>query len=82
MGPDEAAALIGRLRGGGMLDGVRGRPAADRQALAAAVSRLSVMVAALGDVIAGLDVNPLLVHDQGVTAVDALVVTGDPVEQT
>ena len=55
---------------------------ADRAALAQAVSSLSAMVAALGDVIAGLDVNPLLVHGQGVTAVDALVVTGEPVEQT
>ena len=82
VGPLEAARLLGRLRGAKMLDGVRGRPAADREALARAVSRLSVMVAALGDVIAGLDVNPLLVHAQGVTAVDALVVTGEPVEQS
>jgi len=82
VGPQEAARLIGRLRGAKMLDGVRGRPPADRDALAAAVSRLSVMVAALGDVIAGLDVNPLLVHETGVTAVDALVVTGEGVEQS
>jgi acetate---CoA ligase (ADP-forming) len=80
--PEEAAALIARLRGAKMLDGVRGRPAADRAALARAVSNLSAMVAVLGDVIAGLDVNPLLVHAQGVTAVDGLVVTGEPVEQT
>lgn len=80
--PEEAATLIARLRGAKMLDGVRGRPAADRAALAEAVSNLSAMVAVLGDVIAGLDVNPLLVHAQGVTAVDALVVTGEPVEQT
>ena len=82
VGPVEAAALIARLRGARMLDGVRGRPAADREALAQAVSRLSVMVAALGDAVAGLDVNPLLVHEKGVTAVDALVVTGEPAEQT
>ncbi len=82
VGPQEAALLIARLRGAKMLDGVRGRSPADRAALAQAVSGLSVMVAALGDVIAGLDVNPLLVHGQGVTAVDALVVTGEPVEQT
>lgn len=82
VGPREATALIARLRGAAMLDGVRGRPPADKAALALAISRLSVMVAALDEAIAGLDVNPLLVHARGVTAVDALVVTADPVEQT
>lgn len=80
VGPEEAAALIGRLRGAGILDGVRGRPAADRTALAEAVSRLSVMAATLGDLITGLDVNPLLVHPTGVTAVDALVIAGQAQE--
>jgi len=71
--PSEAADLIASLKASKLLDGVRGRPAGDRATLAETVSRLSVMAAELGDLIAEFDVNPVLVHETGVTAVDALV---------
>ncbi len=53
---------------------LRGAPAADVDALAHAVSRLSVLADDLGDVIAALDVNPVIVSPDGCVAVDALVV--------
>ncbi len=71
--PDEADALVRTLRASALLDGVRGRPAGDREALSQTISDLSQMVAALGDLIGECDVNPLLVHQKGVTAVDALI---------
>jgi acyl-CoA synthetase (NDP forming) len=73
---DDAAAhrLIDRLAVRPMLDGVRGAAATDVGALARAVSRLSVMAVELGDLIAELDANPVIVSPSGCLAVDALVV--------
>jgi hypothetical protein len=56
-----------------VLDGLRGAPAADVDALARAVSRLSVLAADLGDLLDALDVNPVIVAPHGCVAVDALV---------
>ena len=73
---DEAVArrLIDRLQIRPMLDGVRGAPASDVDAVARAVSRLSVLAADLGDHLEALDVNPLIAGPDGCLAVDALVV--------
>jgi acyl-CoA synthetase (NDP forming) len=68
-----ATRLIDRLRSRPVLDGVRGAPAADVGALARSLSRLSVLAADLGDRIAALDVNPVIVSPEGCVAVDALV---------
>ena len=57
-----------------LLDGVRGSAAADVDALIDAVTRLAVMATTLGDSLAELDINPLIVHPQGCQAVDALVI--------
>ena len=72
---DAARRLIDGLSIRPLLDGARGAPPSDVGALARAVSRLSVLAAELGDVIAELDVNPVIVSPQGCVAVDVLVVT-------
>ena len=69
-----ARSLIDRLRSRPLLDGVRGAPAADVASLAFAISRLSVLASDLGDLIAALDVNPMIVAPGGCVAVDALVI--------
>ena len=76
-GLDEAHRMIDEVRGRAMLDGVRGQPAADVDALAQALSRLSVYAAANGDVIESIDINPFLVKakGEGAVAVDALILT-------
>ncbi len=73
---DGAAALrlIDGLKLRPVLDGVRGRPRADIEGLAEAAARLSRLAAELGDVIAEIDLNPILVTPEGAIAVDALVV--------
>ncbi len=73
-----ARALIDRLRVRPMLDGVRGTPPADIDALAHAVARLSLLAADLGDQLDALDVNPVIVTSDGCVAVDALVVPRRP----
>ena len=60
-----ARALIDRLRIRPLLDGVRGAPAVDVDAIARAVSRLSVMAVDLGDQLDAVDVNPLIATSGG-----------------
>ena len=72
---DAARRLIDGLAMRPLLDGVRGAPPCDVDALAHAVSRLSVLAVELGDLIAELDINPVIVSSQGCVAVDVLVVT-------
>ncbi len=72
-----ARRCVDRLKLRPLLDGVRGQPAADLVAFCEAAARFSEMAAALGDVLAAVDVNPVVVHASGATAVDALVVGRD-----
>jgi acyl-CoA synthetase (NDP forming) len=69
----ESHRLIDRLAIRPMLDGVRGAAPADVDALAHAISRLSVLAADLGDLLSALDVNPVIVAPSGCVAVDVLV---------
>ena len=70
--------LIDRLRVRPLLDGARGAPSADVDALIHTVSRLSVLAADLGDLLEALDVNPVVVTPDGCTAVDVLVIPRRP----
>ena len=68
-----AHRIIDRLAVRPILDGVRGAEPSDVDALADAIARLSVLATDLGDLIAALDVNPVIVGPKGCIAVDALV---------
>ena len=70
----EAHRLIDRLSIRRLLDGVRGKPPANVDAVAEALARFSVLAATLGDAIAEIDVNPMIAGPDGCRAVDALVV--------
>jgi hypothetical protein len=75
--PAAAAAMLERLRGTRILDGLRGRPAVDRAALV----RLIVALGRLGCERPGLlevDLNPVIAARDGAIAVDALVVLTEP----
>ena len=76
-GVDYARRLIDGLKVRPLLDGLRGAPAADVDALAEALARFSVLAVTLGEVIAEIDVNPFIAGPAGPIAVDALVVA-DP----
>lgn len=75
--PDEARALIARLKTAPILNGVRGQPPADITALAGLVSRVAELARAEAN-LDQLDLNPVFVYPagEGVVAVDALVVAG------
>ncbi|MFG2501811.1 acetate--CoA ligase family protein [Streptomyces sp. NPDC048441] len=75
-GEDQALAMLSELRGRPLLDGVRGAPPADIDALVEVVLRVQRMALELGDDLAELDINPLMVlpRGQGAVALDALAV--------
>ncbi len=68
--------MIREIKGFKLLQGIRGAPPADLEALAEALVRLSVLAAAEAERIESIDVNPFLVlpEGQGAVALDALVV--------
>ncbi len=70
----DARRQIDRLRVRRLLDGMRGESPTDVDSLAGAVAALSVLAAELGDLIAGLDINPVIAGATGCVAVDALVI--------
>jgi acyl-CoA synthetase (NDP forming) len=72
---DEARArrLIDRLAIRPLLDGVRGRPAADVDAFVRAIVALSWLAHDLGNDLDAVDANPVICGPDGCVAVDALV---------
>ena len=74
----EAAEMLRALRGRRILDGVRGEPPADVDALVGLLVAVSELAAAACGVLEALDLNPVIVHPrgQGVSVVDAGIVTG------
>lgn len=72
--PARAVTLVDRLRLRPLLDGRRGLPPADLAALHRAISGLSALAEDLGDLIAEMDINPVIVSERGAVAVDAVVV--------
>ena len=74
---EQALDMIKRLRGFPIFTGVRGKPAADVEALCDSIVGVSRLAVTLGDQLVGLDINPLIVlpKGQGVIAVDAVVET-------
>jgi acyl-CoA synthetase (NDP forming) len=76
-GVEEAHKMIGELRSVAMLQGARGQPPCDLDALALALSNLSIFAAAQKGQFTSIDINPLLVRPkgQGAAALDALILT-------
>jgi acyl-CoA synthetase (NDP forming) len=69
----DARRHVDRLRLRPLLDGVRHRPAANVEAFCEAAAAFSLLSHALGDAIAEIDVNPVIVTAEAAIAVDALV---------
>ena len=70
-----AHAMISEVKAFAMLKGFRGKPAGNLDALAKAIVALSRLALQNDPAIAEAEVNPLIVRQDGVVAVDALVKT-------
>lgn len=73
VGVAEARDMIDALKTAPLLKGYRGAPALDVDALAAAISGLSVLAVQYRDDIATIEVNPLVVRENGLVALDAVI---------
>ncbi|WP_438487438.1 acetate--CoA ligase family protein [Streptomyces sp. S186] len=75
-GEQHARTMLRRLRGHALLEGVRGMPPADTDALVETVLRVQRMAMELDGELAELDINPLVVLErgQGAVALDALAI--------
>ena len=73
----EAGRMLHELRGRRILDGARGAPPADVDALVGLLVAVSELAAAAGGALEALDLNPVIVHPrgEGVSVVDAGIVT-------
>jgi acyl-CoA synthetase (NDP forming) len=72
--PQAIADALGSLKVSALLDGYRGGPAADRQAIVNAVVAIQSYVCANRP--QEVEVNPLLCRPDGAIAADALIITG------
>jgi len=73
-----ARSMVDRLDVRPLLEGVRGQPTADVDALIGAIVSLSWLAHDLGDHLEALDVNPMICGPSGCVAVDALVIPRRP----
>lgn len=70
----EGLRMLGSLRMRQLLDGVRGQPPVDREAIARLLSQVSVWAAAMAPWLEELDLNPVLVGPDGPLGVDCVMV--------
>lgn len=76
LSPNEALAMARELKTWPLLNGYRGRPLADVEALVKAVVAFSIMASQLGDRLVEAEINPIFVlpEGQGVRAADGVAV--------
>ncbi len=76
---EEALALIRELKTFPLLDGFRGRPRADIEALASAIVAFARMATELGSRLTEAEINRIFVlpEGQGVRAADGVAVIGE-----
>ena len=70
----EADNMIRKLTSFRLLDGYRGAPKSDIDALSDAIVRISEMSAERARELKELDINPIFVYEKGICAVDALYI--------
>lgn len=70
---EDAETALRGLRIGKLFDGYRGKPALDIKALASAAVALGNFAVSAGSTLKSVDINPVMVMEDGVVAVDAVV---------
>ena len=72
--PDEALRMLEELRMRALFDGVRGKPPINKKPLASLLSGVSQLAVTMQERLRELDLNPVLVGEDEVTAVDCVMV--------
>lgn len=71
---DQVEAALRSLKTFPLLDGFRGKPRADLQPVIDAIMAIAAYAGEARETLSELDVNPLMVYENGAVAVDALIV--------
>lgn len=72
---EEALEMIEEIKAAKLLNGYRGLPPADKKAIADIISKTSKMLVEIEE-IESIDLNPVIVYQQGAIAVDVRVILG------
>ena len=78
----DAMEMLNELRGNALLEGARGRPPVDRKAIIDVMLKLggdNGLLVELSDDIKEVDINPLIVSENGAVAVDARFILADTI---
>lgn len=75
----DAAEMIEEIKGNAILKGVRGKQPADLNAIVNVLINVSNLVIEAEGVIEELDINPIIVYENGLKAADALIVVNSSV---
>lgn len=81
LGDDEIVAALGKLKGAALLEGLRGSPPSDKQAIARIAESLGALMRATPDLL-DVEINPLMVYPDGAVALDALMITAETPART
>jgi acetyltransferase len=71
-----AHTMIDEIKSSAILDGVRGRPPCDKKAIAKLIKKVSEIIEAY-PLIHEMDLNPVIVHEKGLTIVDARIILSE-----
>ncbi len=73
---DWATSMIHEIKSSAILDGVRGRPPCDKKAIVKLIQKVSEIIEAY-PIIHEMDLNPVIVHEDGLTIVDARIILSE-----
>ena len=73
---DWATSMIHEIKSAAILDGVRGRPPCDKKAIVKLIQKVSEIIEAY-PIIHEMDLNPVIVHEDGLTIVDARIILSE-----
>ncbi len=73
---DWATSMINEIKSSAILDGVRGRPPCDKKAIVKLIQKVSEIIEAY-PIIHEMDLNPVIVHEDGLTIVDARIILSE-----
>jgi len=68
-----AASMLKEIKSSAILDGVRGRPPCDKKSIVKLIEKVSEIIEAY-PLIQEMDLNPVIVHEDGLTIVDARII--------
>ncbi len=71
--PEGAGEMVGEIKASAILDGVRGNPPVDKEAIKGLLVKVSEIIESYPE-IREMDLNPVIVHERGLSIVDARII--------